>query len=196
MATIISMTVQDQEVRNFFKKDGLTKAFNKRFSQTLIGFRSHAVSQLRKQMESGRYPPLGITQYIGWAGPREPTRVFFDTGKFAESFKGHYVRESQYLTGMDFDFEGNSPKGYPYHKIAWMLEEGRRWTPTKYERSKVAMMAKARGAPEPDGPPKDQWEIPARHFLHDTFTKPEMMERFANLTLLAVTRAVEDMKKK
>jgi hypothetical protein len=62
------------------------------------------------------------------------------------------------------------------------------------ERYKVAMMAKAKDAPEPEGKPKVQWSIPARHFLYDTFVKPEVWEHFLNRTFEAMELAADELR--
>jgi hypothetical protein len=190
----ISIDIDDAEVKRFFAPNGFIKKFNKHFSQQMLGFHKHMKSEIRKQMDSGKYPPLGITQYIGRSGVREPTKVFHDTGRFKESLKAHYVRESRYLSGVDFAFEGVSPNGLPYNKLAWILEEGRTWVPTEKERTAVAMMAKRRGAPEAEGEVKAQWTIPARSFLRDTFATDAVMTDFVNKTFRAMELAHAELK--
>jgi len=183
----ITVEWRDSQFREFFKGPEFISAFNKHFSQQVIGFISRTKATLQHQMDSGSYPQLGITQYIALAGQKPANKVLRDTERFRNSLKGHYVRDSEYLTGVDFAFEGVSSKGLPFSRLAVILEEGRDWTPTNRERNKIAMDASNVGAPEPEGPPKLQWRIPSRPFIRDTFTKDDLIIDF----LMRTTRALE-----
>jgi hypothetical protein len=194
VAVRLSITLDDAEVRRFFAQDGFTKKFNRRFSQQMLGFHTHMKSLIKKQMQSGTYPPLGITQFIAASGPKSPTKTLRDTDGLMNSLHAHYVKESTHLTGVDFAFEGTNAKGFPYSAIVQILEEGRNWTPKHTERFKVAMMASRAGAPEPEGKPKMNWTIPGRPFLYDTFVKPEVWENFLNKTFIAIDQALGDLK--
>jgi hypothetical protein len=194
MVAFITIDIDDAEVKRYFSQNGFVKKFNKHFSQQMAGFHSHTKSIIRKQMQSGKYPPLGITQYIAASGQKEPTKTLRDTEGLMNSLKARYVRESEYLSGVDFNFDGVSFGGMPYNELALLLEEGRTWTPTDAERYAIAIRAKLRGAPEPEGEPKAQWTIPGRPFLRDIFTKAEVWQDFLNKTFRAIDNAHAELK--
>lgn len=195
MAVRITITWIDKEVVKFLNDKNFIKAFNKRFSTKVIGFINHAKSAVRNQMKSGNYSLLGITQYTAEAGPKSPSKVFFDTNRFSESLRGHFVRDSETLTGLDFNFEGSTSRGLPFANLAWILEEGRTWPPTQKERIAVAIKASRGGAPEAEGTPKPAWSIPPRPFLSDTFSNQKTLQLFFDRTFDALDLALEDMKK-
>ena len=192
MATTITIEWNDRQVVEFFKSQAFVAAFNKHFSQQVIGFISRSKAALQRQMDNNGYLPLGITQYIAAAGPKSPTKVLRDTDRFRNSLKGHFIRENDYLSGVDFGFEGTSAKGLPFSKLARILEEGRTWVPTSRERFKIAMDAARRDAPEPEGKPKPMWIIPGRPFIYDTFTRPEILNDFFQKTFDAVVLAARE----
>lgn len=194
MPVSITIDIDDAQIRRFFSRDGFVRAFNKRFAQRLAGFHSHMKAQIKQQMRSGSYPPLGLQQFIAAGGPKSPTKTLRDTDGLMNALRAHYARESEYVTGMDFTFEGTNAKGFPYAALAKMLEEGRTWTPTQGERLKLFLMARDSAAPEPDGKPKMTWSIPGRPFLTDTFSRPEVLEDFVNKRVFeAIRQAVDDL---
>ena len=192
MRTSITIEWNDKHVVALFNSSEFVKSFNTHFSHEGLGFISHAKGLLRDQVNLNKYPPLGITQYIAAAGPKPAMQTLRDTGGLLDSFHGHFVRESDTLSGLDFVFEGNTKSGMKYADLAKMLEEGMSWNPTQIQRFVVAIKAKASGAPEPEGSPKPQWSYPPRPFVSDTFTRHDVLQSFFDHVRRAVVLAFEE----
>lgn len=186
----IELRWQGRKVNKLLDSVQFRKLFNKHMSQQLIGFIAHAKSQVRKQMTEGGYPGNNIQRYI-----KGSDQVLFDTGKFMDALKAHYLKGEAGLAGVDFGwFGGATSRGLSYPKLASVLMYGRSWAPTQKERRAVAIKARLGGAPAPEGDSLSQWTIPPRPFLSDVFMRKDILERFVTDVVKAVALSLGELK--